>query len=196
MSQRPPAVASRPPAPTEEDTLRRQLAIVQQFRSLLQNERSIAAQSVAAFSELLDDCILDAVLEVHREARTGTLALPPSAPPAPPRDTASPTSADGASAAAGGGLETGRTSPGGGARTATPPPAAAGGLPPGRAGGSGRGPVDIFGQSHPAKATDVVTCRNCGRQVQAGSFAPHLEKCMGKGRAAARAASRRLQGHT
>ncbi len=57
-----------------------------------------------------------------------------------------------------------------------------------------RGPVDVFGQSHPAKATDVVTCKNCGRQVQAGTFAPHLEKCMGKGRAAARAATRRMQG--
>mmetsp|Transcript_36866 Transcript_36866/g.81999 ORF Transcript_36866/g.81999 Transcript_36866/m.81999 type:complete len:177 (+) Transcript_36866:178-708(+) len=56
-----------------------------------------------------------------------------------------------------------------------------------------KGPVDVFGQSHPPKATDVVTCKNCGRQVQAGSFAPHLEKCMGKGRAAARAASRRMQ---
>ena len=53
--------------------------------------------------------------------------------------------------------------------------------------------TDIFGQTHPPKATDVVTCRNCGRQVQAGTFAPHLEKCMGRGRAAARAASRRLQ---
>jgi hypothetical protein len=57
------------------------------------------------------------------------------------------------------------------------------------------GPVDVFGQTHPAKATDVVTCKNCGRQVQAGTFAPHLEKClMGKGRAAARAANRRMQG--
>lgn len=57
------------------------------------------------------------------------------------------------------------------------------------------GPVDVFGQTHPAKATDVVTCRNCGRQVQAGTFAPHLEKClMGKGRAAARAANRKMQG--
>lgn len=64
-------------------------------------------------------------------------------------------------------------------------------LPPGP---GVRGPVDVFGQSHPAKSTDVVTCKNCGRQVQAGTFAPHLEKCMGKGRAAARAASRRIQG--
>jgi len=60
-------------------------------------------------------------------------------------------------------------------------------------GARGSGPVDVFGQQHPAKATEVVTCRNCGRQVQAGTFAPHLEKCMGKGRAAGRAASKRLQ---
>uniref|UniRef100_A0A7S3VTK9 SAGA-associated factor 11 n=1 Tax=Dunaliella tertiolecta TaxID=3047 RepID=A0A7S3VTK9_DUNTE len=59
-----------------------------------------------------------------------------------------------------------------------------------------KGPVDVFGQSHPAKATEVVTCRNCNRQVQAGMFAPHLEKCMGKGRAAGRAASKRIQAQT
>ena len=27
------------------------------------------------------------------------------------------------------------------------------------------GSVDIFGQSHPAKAVDIVTCKNCGRSV-------------------------------
>lgn len=56
---------------------------------------------------------------------------------------------------------------------------------------SSKGQPDLWGQhSHPAKAVDIVDCRSCGRQVQAGSFAPHLEKCMGKGRVAAR--SRRL----
>lgn len=56
---------------------------------------------------------------------------------------------------------------------------------------SSKGHPDLWGQhSHPAKAIDIVECRNCGRQVQAGSFAPHLEKCMGKGRVAAR--SRRV----
>ena len=29
--------------------------------------------------------------------------------------------------------------------------------------GSASGSVDIFGQSHPAKAIDIVTCKNCGR---------------------------------
>ncbi|KAJ0261452.1 SAGA-associated factor 11 [Hirschfeldia incana] len=44
--------------------------------------------------------------------------------------------------------------------------------------------VDIFGQSHPPVATEVFNCMNCGRQIVAGRFAPHLERCMGKGRKA------------
>lgn len=44
--------------------------------------------------------------------------------------------------------------------------------------------VDIFGQTHPAVATEVFECMNCGRNIMAGRFAPHLEKCMGKGRKA------------
>uniref|UniRef100_A0A1J3F2Q8 SAGA-associated factor 11 n=1 Tax=Noccaea caerulescens TaxID=107243 RepID=A0A1J3F2Q8_NOCCA len=44
--------------------------------------------------------------------------------------------------------------------------------------------VDIFGQTHPPVASEVLNCMNCGRQIVAGRFAPHLEKCMGKGRKA------------
>lgn len=40
--------------------------------------------------------------------------------------------------------------------------------------------VDIFGQSHPAVASEIFECMNCGRSIVAGRFAPHLEKCMGK----------------
>lgn len=40
--------------------------------------------------------------------------------------------------------------------------------------------VDIFGQSHPAIASEIFECMNCGRSIMAGRFAPHLEKCMGK----------------
>ncbi|CAN6470311.1 unnamed protein product [Victoria cruziana] len=39
---------------------------------------------------------------------------------------------------------------------------------------------DIFGQTHPAVASEVFECMNCGRSIVAGRFAPHLEKCMGK----------------
>lgn len=42
--------------------------------------------------------------------------------------------------------------------------------------------VDIFGQTHPAIAGEIFNCMNCGRPIVAGRFAPHLEKCMGKGR--------------
>ncbi|KAK9677919.1 hypothetical protein RND81_11G176000 [Saponaria officinalis] len=50
--------------------------------------------------------------------------------------------------------------------------------------GSGKYVVDIFGQTHPAIANEVFDCMNCGRSIAAGRFAPHLEKCMGKGRKA------------
>ncbi|XP_010266682.1 PREDICTED: SAGA-associated factor 11 homolog [Nelumbo nucifera] len=44
--------------------------------------------------------------------------------------------------------------------------------------------VDIFGQTHPAIANEIFECMNCGQSIMAGRFAPHLEKCMGKGRKA------------
>ncbi|KAF9596504.1 hypothetical protein IFM89_012235 [Coptis chinensis] len=44
--------------------------------------------------------------------------------------------------------------------------------------------IDIFGQTHPAVANEIFECMNCGRSIMAGRFAPHLEKCMGKGRKA------------
>ncbi|CAN0900959.1 SAGA-associated factor 11 [Linum grandiflorum] len=47
--------------------------------------------------------------------------------------------------------------------------------------------VDMFGQTHPPVASEVFECMNCGRSVVAGRFAPHLEKCMGKGRKARKA---------
>ncbi|XP_009783968.1 SAGA-associated factor 11 isoform X1 [Nicotiana tabacum] len=42
--------------------------------------------------------------------------------------------------------------------------------------------VDIFGQTHPPVANEILECMNCSRSIVAGRFAPHLEKCMGKGR--------------
>ncbi|CAM8931067.1 unnamed protein product [Rhodiola kirilowii] len=50
--------------------------------------------------------------------------------------------------------------------------------------------VDIFGQTHPPVANELFDCMNCGRAVAAGRFAPHLEKCMGKGRKARLKATR------
>ncbi|XP_022862707.1 SAGA-associated factor 11 isoform X1 [Olea europaea var. sylvestris] len=50
--------------------------------------------------------------------------------------------------------------------------------------------VDIFGQTHPPVANEILECMNCGRSIMAGRFAPHLEKCMGKGRKARLKATR------
>ncbi|KAF7816139.1 SAGA-associated factor 11-like protein [Senna tora] len=49
---------------------------------------------------------------------------------------------------------------------------------------NGKYVVDIFGQTHPPVANEIFSCMNCGRSIMAGRFAPHLEKCMGKGRKA------------
>ncbi|KAJ8559827.1 hypothetical protein K7X08_003885 [Anisodus acutangulus] len=42
----------------------------------------------------------------------------------------------------------------------------------------------LNGQTHPPVANEIFECMNCGRPIMAGHFAPHLEKCMGKGRKA------------
>ncbi|EPS58137.1 hypothetical protein M569_16680, partial [Genlisea aurea] len=49
---------------------------------------------------------------------------------------------------------------------------------------NGKYVIDIYGQTHPAIADEIFGCMNCGRTIMAGRFAPHLEKCMGKGRKA------------
>jgi len=51
--------------------------------------------------------------------------------------------------------------------------------------------VDAFGKAPPALPTDTLACPNCSRSVGASRFAPHLEKCLGKGRTAQRAAAKR-----
>ncbi|KAK2988790.1 hypothetical protein RJ640_025949 [Escallonia rubra] len=55
---------------------------------------------------------------------------------------------------------------------------------------NGKYVVDIFGQTHPPVANEIFDCMNCGRSIMAGRFAPHLEKCMGKGRKARLKATR------
>ncbi|EYU45609.1 hypothetical protein ABFS82_14G013800 [Erythranthe guttata] len=53
--------------------------------------------------------------------------------------------------------------------------------------------VDMFGQTHPPIASEIFNCMNCGRSIMAGRFAPHLEKCMGKGRKARQKSTRAAQ---
>ncbi|XP_062181640.1 SAGA-associated factor 11-like isoform X2 [Phragmites australis] len=115
--------------------------------------------ALSCFEELLDCAVADVASECHRIARLGL-------------DRSVDTEeeelcvwAERAAAAAAGDLHPGSGSGGGGEE-----------------GGGSKGGVDVFGQTHPAIAADVVECMNCGRHVVAGRFAPHLEKCMGKRR--------------
>jgi len=58
-----------------------------------------------------------------------------------------------------------------------------------------KGVVDMFGNHVQPVALDQVSCPNCGRAMAAGRFAPHLEKCMGRGRQASRAAPMYKEAH-
>ena len=58
--------------------------------------------------------------------------------------------------------------------------------------GGSKGAVDMFGNHVQPIALEQVCCPNCGRNVAAGRFAPHLDKCMHGGRQASRAAARRM----
>jgi uncharacterized protein (DUF983 family) len=50
--------------------------------------------------------------------------------------------------------------------------------------------LDVFGHGPGKRAMECI-CPNCGRNMAASRFAPHLEKCMGMGRNSSRIASRR-----
>ncbi|TVU18918.1 hypothetical protein EJB05_35038 [Eragrostis curvula] len=125
------------------------------------NEAPLSPRSqlaLSCFEELLDCAVADVASECHRIARLG-LDRSVDAEEEELRVWAA------RAAAASGDHHPG---PGGG----------------GAEDGGSKGGVDVFGQTHPAIAADIVECMNCGRPVVAGRFAPHLEKCMGKGRKA------------
>eukprot|EP00026_Physarum_polycephalum_P006845 Phypoly_transcript_06898.p1 GENE.Phypoly_transcript_06898~~Phypoly_transcript_06898.p1 ORF type:complete len:517 (+),score=129.38 Phypoly_transcript_06898:104-1654(+) len=57
-----------------------------------------------------------------------------------------------------------------------------------------RSGYDIFGQTHnQLSVVETFECTNCSRPVVASRFAPHLEKCMGLGRASSRLATKRMK---
>ncbi|GJM88321.1 hypothetical protein PR202_ga04371 [Eleusine coracana subsp. coracana] len=124
------------------------------------NEAPLSPRSqlaLSCFEELLDCAVADVASDCHRIARLGLDrsidAEEEELRVWATRAAAAPSGGDHHTGAAGGGAEEG---------------------------GGGKGGVDVFGQTHPAIAADVVECMNCGRPVVAGRFAPHLEKCMGK----------------
>eukprot|EP00736_Rhodelphis_marinus_P013905 Rmarinus@m.10584 len=53
--------------------------------------------------------------------------------------------------------------------------------------------LDIYGQQASALGNELLECTVCRRQIGAAYFAPHLEKCMGGGRAGSRATRRLFQ---
>merc|ERR1712123_344787 len=53
---------------------------------------------------------------------------------------------------------------------------------------------DVFGHQliKVKKYTEDIVCPSCHRQISANRFAPHLEKCLGKGRSSSRIASQKI----
>jgi len=53
---------------------------------------------------------------------------------------------------------------------------------------------DVFGhcQNKVQKFSEDIDCPNCHRQISTTRFAPHLEKCFGKGRTSSRIASQKI----
>ncbi|KAI3428221.1 hypothetical protein D9Q98_006601 [Chlorella vulgaris] len=143
----------------EEALLRERLKFVRELKEQLQDEEGMVAQTVKAYTAVVDDVIHNIALEVHRGVQTGVddlvdvhhrlaagtgssqqaVAIPPLAPPVVKGNM-----------------------------------------------------VDVFGNVVPPIALDQVACPSCGRKVAAGRFAPHLEKCMGRGRQASRQANKRI----
>lgn len=67
---------------TEDELLRRRIAHAEHVAGLLQDGSSVASQTVAAYSDLLEEALLDVAVESHRELHTA--GVPPHRPPPPP----------------------------------------------------------------------------------------------------------------
>mmetsp|Transcript_14753 Transcript_14753/g.41547 ORF Transcript_14753/g.41547 Transcript_14753/m.41547 type:complete len:163 (+) Transcript_14753:90-578(+) len=141
--------------------LKGRLEFAERLASQLSASTSVASQTVAAYTELLDGCLLDVAIEVHRAARSAGQGDQPFT----------------AEGAWNGEDEV--------TEELMQSYWSTSGLPPKKV------TQDVFGQQHSNVASDPVECVHCGRKIVAGRFAPHLEKCLGKGRGGVRAASRR-----
>ncbi|KAK9841974.1 hypothetical protein WJX81_002182 [Elliptochloris bilobata] len=131
----------------QEALLAKRIEFVQRLKADLADSNSVAAQTVAAYTELIDELVKDVAVEVHRGVNIGLDDL---------RNVE--------------------------ANRELPPTSAV----PGRS-----AKVDVFGQVI-SQQVDDVRCKHCKRLINGSRFAQHLEKCLGKGRNAARAANRRL----
>ncbi|KAK9802803.1 hypothetical protein WJX73_008206 [Symbiochloris irregularis] len=57
----------------QENLLRKRIEVLQRVNTQLENPASLASQTVTAYSDLVDDLLLDMAVEVHREAATGQI---------------------------------------------------------------------------------------------------------------------------
>lgn len=134
-----------------EALLTKRIEFVKKLKCDLRASKCATAQTVAAYSDLVEEILTDIAVQTHRSVRTGTVSkesLPKTCNVAASKDQ-------------------------------KPQP-----LPTGK---PGKGVlVDVFGQVLTQQPRDEVTCVHCGRRIAASRFAPHLEKCLGKGRNASR----------
>jgi len=153
-----------------------------------ENDSQTSEQAARAlFDDLLAGCIFEAVMEVHRDAMLGREARTGGKRRAE-EEAAFDRSVTAQRPASTAGAPLVNTGPDPGPSAAVPAPPSMRPFP----GGWFKGQrVDIYGQIVPTVPHDQVTCPVCSRRVAAGRFSTHLEKCM-RGRAAGRAASRRL----
>lgn len=130
------------------------------------------------------ELIADVAVEAHRAWRTGAASRTPAGVnlEGPPPLLERRRSDAGVAAAAAPAAPPRAAAVAEAAAAVAPPPAPAPPPPPARL-----SRVDAFGQPLKASSAGDVACPTCGRRVAAARFAPHLEKCLGGGRAAGRA---------
>mmetsp|Transcript_28958 Transcript_28958/g.53219 ORF Transcript_28958/g.53219 Transcript_28958/m.53219 type:complete len:177 (-) Transcript_28958:28-558(-) len=148
--------------PDEKEIKRKKLVYLKLLIEGLKSEASLCSHVVTAYDEIIEDILIDIAQKCHREhiLSLNKLNSPNGVQPKLLSNEQTYVADMGVSGAAFSPTST---------NTEYPKP-------------EYKGRLDAFGQSHPAKATDKIVCNCCGRTVLSGSFAPHLEKCMGKGR--------------
>ncbi|KAL4532368.1 hypothetical protein Ndes2437B_g02775 [Nannochloris sp. 'desiccata'] len=147
----------------EEAALRKRLEFVKSIKAALKQEDSITAQTVEAYTSIIDEIIKEVAQGVHRAVKTGV-------------DDLHDIRARQHAAA----LQQEEHQTGQNAAAATTPALPSPFISLGVQMSGSKGAVDMFGNQVQPIALDQVSCPVCRRQVAAGRFAPHLEKCMGK----------------
>ena len=151
-------------------------AVMRLKRGAVENRNSVVGCAIATYQHVLDGVIADVAVELHRALALGLDTLDSVEQRVPPAEViagfeaAAKAQADAAARADGENLAPAPAHP-------KPPPAKA-----------GKGTRDIYGRLGGA-SKELAACPVCAQRVAAARFAQHLERCMGRGRAAAGAAA-------